>query len=284
MASRHKKKKQNNNPKRFTLQRRAGNSDCSYRQRWLGVPGRPTRGPHRKGVLVTAVRRCGCRYGAAAGPFLSRKHPGKRFPSRTWCSPGNARLRGGGGGGLPQGVMHQPRLGAPPVAPSLSFSLCRPRCRYLKESAHPASRQPQTVTAARPPNSQQTAFSCVTLRLVVIFSLQLPKRRRKTTEQSPDGPKCPWQGVGGNSSAPSQPEAVNSSSSRDAPRAIGAPEPLLPTAAAEQSCPIAAISLCHRTSPHFTKLIFTEVHRSASFPFLFKEKKKIQLRQNTWLQ
>lgn len=84
----------------------------------------------------------------------------------------------------------------------------------------------------------------------------------------------PLQGVGGNSSAPSQPEAVNSSSSRDAPRAIGAPEPLLPTAAAEQICPIAAISLCHRTSPHFTKLIFTEVHLSASFPFLFKEKKK----------
>lgn len=115
MASRHKKKKKNNNPKRFTLQRRAGNSDCSYRQRWLGVPGRPTRGPHRKGVLVTAVRRCGCRYGAAAGPFLSRKHPGKRFPSRTWCSPGNARLRGGGGGeGFPRESCTSPAWELPP--------------------------------------------------------------------------------------------------------------------------------------------------------------------------
>lgn len=78
-----------------------------------------------------AVRRCRCRYRAAAGPFLSRKHPRKRFPSCTRRSPGYTQLWGVSFPGAPGELCSNPTWElppwstenrAPPIPPSLSFS------------------------------------------------------------------------------------------------------------------------------------------------------------------
>lgn len=218
-----------------------------------------------------AVTRCRCRYRAAAGPSLSRKHPGKHFPGCVCCSLGDTRLRG---------ATASPASSSPTgELPPQSTEHRAPHTPGLSPCADPCAdrfKGQPTAHIARPDHddgtaSQQPADHTFPAQRSGSW-LSLPCNCRsaegKQLSKAQVAPNAPARRV---TALP----ALVSPSPREPSAAPGMrPVRFGPGATAlNSSRPRAAISVCHKTSPHFTKLICTEVYQSASFPFLQKERR-----------
>lgn len=178
----------------FRLQRRAGNSDGSDRQRWLGVPGRPARSP-QEGCCPRARQPwedADAGMGLQQVPSFPTNTRGNAFPAAQGAPRRGATSAGPSGccaptprGSSPHGAR---RSGLPPHPSAAFLAVQTPMPIFSGKARAPL---PPLARLGWRRSPQQPTLSCVAPQLGIIFPLQRPKRRRKPNEQSLDGPERP---------------------------------------------------------------------------------------------